>query len=823
MKIFSIELKISLLILVIVVAVLATGYLSYKNLSEIVYSIRKEARPDYKLIKIKEITSDLTEADNSVRLYSLTREPKYLKPYDKVINTIDKHVEELLNLQDGDTSQIANLKSMEELIGERLVVWDKILQLHSKPIEKEVFSDFYSSIEQKTADTVVKKKDNILKRFFKKKKEEIPPPSHSIAKTEVHQKVEELEKSLNDKAQQLAGIETQLLRRNNELGAQMQFLILQMEQKETESLFLRSMEAEQLARQTYKGLLIFCISAVVMLLMVLLVIINYSRKSSQTQQYLRKAKNEADTLVKAKELFTATVSHELRTPMNAIYGLAEQLLQQVLDPKLREQLTVIKRSSEHLNKVVSDILDFSKMEAGKLEIETIPFNPLRLFEDIYTLHKVIADQKHLCFKCTFDDNLPVQLLGDPTRLNQIILNLLNNAFKFTGRGEVSMDIHPAFPKPKSVLLTIKISDTGIGITPEKLPAIFDDYSQADQSTTRRYGGTGLGLSIVKKLVELMNGSISVQSVMHEGTTFTCTIPFELSEAIALPVETTRDIITVPEKIQNLSILIADDEEYNRMLLTTIFNKWKAKFRMVTNGKDAIVLAKDSFYHLILMDIRMPEMNGFEASEQILDFSPESKIVLLTAGITFEDMEKSKNIGISGVILKPFSEKELLTRIIDALGDDGIEIGKQYNLSTDIALENTEKFGQPTFDTETITSINYSEALNFEELSRLSGDDGHFMEEMLRLFIKATSEGVNNLDETYKAQNWKGLSDAAHKMAPPCKHLGVMDLYNNLKILEKTDFVSLPSEKLAAILDTIKKQVSAITFRIEQKIGSMQTS
>lgn len=267
MRIFGIEVKITLLVLVIVASIIATGYLSYKNLSLIVLSIHREARPDYKLIKIKEVAADLSEVDNSVRLYSLTREPKYLKPYDNIISTIDKKVEELLNLQGNDSSQLANIRAIEKLISERLIVWDQIMLLHARPLEKKVFSEFYNAMEKKAPDTTISidttlspRKTNILRRLFaKKEKERMKEKVYvkeeiKLGKEQVQAEVEKLEKTLKDVEIQKATTETQLLKKNNELGLKLQYLILQLEQKETEALYTKSIEAEDLANQTYKWL-----------------------------------------------------------------------------------------------------------------------------------------------------------------------------------------------------------------------------------------------------------------------------------------------------------------------------------------------------------------------------------------------------------------------------------------------------------------------------------------------------------------------------------------------------------------------------------------
>ncbi|NJK95831.1 MAG: response regulator [Bacteroidales bacterium] len=604
------------------------------------------------------------------------------------------------------------------------------------------------------------------RQLEKKEEDEVKVPEEvTLAKDEVQQEVAKLEKSLTDRSAQRAETESVLLKRNNDLTSRLQFLILKLEQRETESLLVKSLEAESLAQQTYRWLAIFCAAAVLFLILVLFTIINYNRKASESQRILHLAKMEAEKLVKAKELFTANVSHELRTPMNAIYGLTEQLMQQPMEPTLKEQLSVIKKSAEYLNKVVNDILDFSKIEAGKMSLENIPFSVRKILEEICMLNQVIADQKHLNFKCTYINPLPEYVMGDPTRLQQVILNLLNNAFKFTGQGEVTIEVSATYPNPSTALIEIAVSDTGIGIAPEKLSNIFDDYSQADQSTTRRYGGTGLGLSIIKRLVELMNGSISVKSIMQAGTTFTCSIPFSIANThVPLP-ENEFEVINIPDELKNISVLVADDEEYNRMLLSAIFKKWGIFFRCVSNGKEVVQYAREKQYDIILMDIQMPEINGYEASREILLHRPKSGIIALTAGNYTNEIEKFKLSGMKGLLLKPFSEKELINTMLETLNKNTVPHSTRIN--TSLIAENNDN-------------------INLDELYRVSGGDEKFAEEMLQLFLKSTSEGITKLKQFYEAKDWNSIADTAHKMAPPCRHLGAMNLYRNLKELEKQE-------------------------------------
>ncbi|HEX3006638.1 MAG TPA: ATP-binding protein, partial [Bacteroidales bacterium] len=533
-----------------------------------------------------------------------------------------------------------------------------------------------------------------------------------------------------------------------------------------------------------------------LLITVLLIILNYSRKSSQSQSALKQAKTEADNLVKAKELFTANVSHELRTPMNAIYGLTEQLLQQPMESKLTDQLRVILKSADYLNKVVNDILDFSKIQAGKLSIEQISFNLPEVFREVCALNQVIATQKKLDFRCNFSDNIPSYVIGDPTRLRQILLNLLNNAFKFTERGYVSISAETKTSDETSATISITIADTGIGIPSDKLDKIFDDYTQAEQSVSRKYGGTGLGLSIVKRLMDLMQGSIKVSSVEHQGTTFTCNIPFALSNVEEIHETDHAAAVVVPTELHGISVLVADDEEYNRMLLTTIFNKWNFKFRCVSNGQDAVQLMYDNYFDIVLMDIRMPGMNGFEATREILETLPNSRIIALSAGNSPDDIKRCKEAGMIDFLLKPFSERDLLSILVKTI--DGCALPPVKEVSpVNIPVENDE--------------------IRLEELYKVSAGDEHFIEEMLTLFLKTTHDGIEKLNLYYKESDWEGISNTAHKMASPCRHLGVMNLYRNLKELESMENNTADLSRAKTLIDSVQRQVSTITSQIEQRI------
>lgn len=786
MRRFAVEIKITLLVLLVVAAIVSAGYLSYKNLASIVTSIHNETRPDYTLLKLKEINASLNDVDNNVRLYALTHEDSYLGPYNTIISSIDKKIDDLTAIQGKDSSNLPLIREMSALIGEKLVIWDQILQLHYKTYEKEVFTLFYQTLEKKTSDSSNVKKSNIISRFFRKKKE------ITLGREEIKEEVSKLEKKLTDRNEQIATLEEELIQKNKALNIKLAAIISSMEDMEKLSFARKSREADALAQTTYQWLAGFIAGAVLLLLMVLFVLFRYTRKMYAYQRVLKQAKTEAEKLAKAKEMFIANVSHELRTPMNAIYGLTEQLIQQPIDHELKEQLGIIRKSSVYLNTIVNDVLDFSKIQAGKLMIESLPFDLAALLNEVYSLNKGLADQKKLSFSYTEEPNVPKILMGDPIRLKQILQNLISNAIKFTHTGEIVLEVKSTLSNSTKAEILFTIKDTGIGIAPEKLESIFEDFTQAGPDTSRVYGGTGLGLSIVKKLVELLEGTIDVKSEINKGSAFTCTLPFEISTETVLPQKAEPDFPETPSYFKNLIFLIADDEEYNRLILKTILDKWGISYKMVTNGQDAVKLAQEYSFDLILMDIRMPQLNGLEASQQIRSFARKAKIIAITAGFNQEDEKKYRAAGLTGYLIKPFSETELFKAVTFVLNTDPKE-RRQHETkvsSPPIDLHNLEKIG--------------------------NGDKG-FISEMIQIFTKTMDSGVKELSEQAQKENWQAVADAAHKMAPPCRHLGANQLLNNLKTIEKLCAETGSAPEIRKLISAILEESTIIKEYIEKEL------
>ncbi len=378
-------------------------------------------------------------------------------------------------------------------------------------------------------------------------------------------------------------------------------------------------------------------------------------------------KKRAEENEKVKEQFLSKMSYEIRTPMNSVMGMADILINNKHYPEQDKYLDAVKQSSENLLVIINDILDFSKLESGKLELERAEFVLEEEVNNVCEILQFKAEEKHLSLACELDQTLPKVLIGDKARLNQILINLVGNAIKFTDKGIIKITAKPIEKVNNSTRVLFEVIDEGIGIPENKLEKIFESFTQAESDTSLHYGGTGLGLSISKHLIQLQNGSISVKSEVGKGSTFIFELPFDIGKEIK---EKTSQNKTA-DKLSGISILIAEDNEFNAMVAKDELKSLikSVKIRIVENGEKALEYINKYDFDLILMDIEMPVMNGCEASLKIRKMqSSKSKIPILamTANVAQEDIEKCYSHGINDVITKPYNTDELFTKIIGLL-------------------------------------------------------------------------------------------------------------------------------------------------------------
>ena len=469
----------------------------------------------------------------------------------------------------------------------------------------------------------------------------------------------------------------------------------------------------------------------------------------------------AETAVKAKQQFLSNMSHEIRTPMNAIIGFTKVLLKTDTSTKQKEYLQAIKLSGDALIVLINDILDLAKVDAGKMVFEHTPFKMAMSIAAMLHLFEPKIREKNLELVKEYDTKIPEVLVGDPVRLHQIILNLVSNAVKFTNQGKITVSVQLVKEDDTKVAIEFMIKDTGIGIAHNKMEKIFDNFQQASSGTSRLYGGTGLGLAIVKQLVEAQEGTINVISKINEGSTFSFVLDFRKTKA---NVDLDNAFIELDSDIKDIKVLVVEDIALNQLLMRTLLDEFGFHCEVAANGKIAVEKLQYNTYDVILMDLQMPEMNGFEATDYIRnEMKSTIPIIALTADVTTVDLTKCKEVGMNDYIAKPVDEKLLYSKIVGEY--------KKANLLNGNNGHNGNGVEHVEAKVLKYTDLHYL-------ISRTKANPVLMME-MISLYLEQTPPLISVMKKSWKNKDWSTLYAAVHKIIPSFAIMGINVDYENM--------------------------------------------
>ncbi|WP_224999554.1 response regulator [Cesiribacter sp. SM1] len=854
----STKVKVFLAFGLLTIGLVVALYFAITSFRQISQSVETLAKPNSMPVHLSQLLTSLSDSESHLRAYSLTQDNTYLKAYEENTADVYKQLNSLKKANQDERWQ-RRLDTLTTLINKKVEGLNSFTVLKTQ-LDRPVFTDKALKRLQDQANDPVSV-NTTLKKIEREVKRDLPPPPkvrmEKVEKKGILNKIfardkkapvvtmgdsslvtttkevsvdtivlaqpmadslingmrkmlREIQREETSNRRQLSKQELELLAFDQVVMEQIRRIIHLMEQEETAISNNRIRKAQHMVDEA--SLIIFLISCtglVTSFVFVALVIRDISRSNFLKAQ-LEKARRKEEQLRQVKEQFLANMSHEIRTPLNAIVGFSEQLRQQALPAQQRKQVEAIRFSSDFLLSTVNDILDMSKIEAGQISFEKIDFDLLQILQQTTQLINGRATEKGLVFKPDLP-LAPAYIKGDPFRLQQILYNLLGNAVKFTDSGAVKLKCRVRDNGFGKYLVDITVSDSGIGIAAEKLKQIFESFTQADPSITRRYGGSGLGLAITKRLIDLQGGEISVRSREGRGTVFYITIPYPKGR----PVEEQAPLISKPESIpatwQNMQVLVVDDDPLNVLLLNTILQKWHIPTEIANSGQEALNKLGARRYDLVLTDMNMPGMSGLQLLEKVRQLTGNNSqipVVAVTANAMKTDLARYLELGMTAYLLKPFQESELLQLLAtiwkDAAPAPPAEAGKK--VSTKVQAPAPASVQQSGY--------------SIEIYQKYSGGDPDALKLMLCTFLENTNEYLPLMEQYCQQQNWGQLKELAHKMFPSVKQFKAEKA---AKLLRRMELEEAPAEVRTAWVAEFRTEALQIMSFVQAELQETAAS
>lgn len=863
-KTWGLQSKILILFLIALGSVLTAAYFVRENERILRSTLINMSKPEERLTLLHDILTIIPEAENNLRFYALTDSKEHYDDYEFLIDSIESNIRRLTNNNQNDYSTKTQLDSITQLLEHRKQIIAAYIKIkkdrESYDFSKIAFNTVRNTApdsllrEKKTSTTIITVYDtlasdsastpakedkgglfNKIKKVFSKKE----PDETAKPETQTNGPIVRSTTRIQTDTAKISPVDTVKMKNLQKELSKIKQLDLRsynnLREKELNMLHNSSLIIDQITdifrklersiilendKNSFKArlnasqslLIIGVVSLVSLLLIMLLIILILIsiRKSNKYRKELILANIQANELARVKEEFLANMSHEMRTPLNAIIGFTDLLIDTHLGQEQSKYLNAVRQSSRHLLDTVNDILDLSKLVAGKFQIERQFFNFGEVMREAMTPFELQANEKGLEFISYCSEDTDLTFVGDPLRLRQILYNLLSNAVKFTNYGTIT--VRCIIKKVDSAaLVTISIEDTGIGIPKDKQETIFEDFQQVETSSARSYGGSGLGLAISRRLARLHHGDIKVESSPGEGSTFTLQMKYQISTESHADLETKGSEV-IREELKNRNLLVIDDDTFSIMLSRIIGEKYEMNVQVAQDGYKAIDLIENNDYELIMTDLQMPEVTGRDIIKFIRNH-PDPKIsglpVLAFTANKIERYDKKLLAeGFNEVVQKPFLEEELIERIYFYFSKNRYEAEGEFG---EMILKTTPSHEKHSSAKVHHLSVEYS----LDQVKLFSG--GHIDQEVqiIESFIHSATVSLKEMKQALKIQNYADIKNIAHRSLTAYQLLKVNDCVSILDKLDKLNFNDVDAGYLGNLLDELDRK-NGILFRCLKK-------
>lgn len=832
----SLKSKIALGYLFIFVASFLAVLFLYKGIQKLHEVDQKYTIPNEKLHTINRIITLIYDAENKTRSYFLLRNKNYFKEYAYVLDSIGNNIDSLKKICRDNPEEISKLNMIMSLLDQKKDVVKQLSELKSNRRRdkmydralEEVYIQAYELsklpriVQEKiiiTRDSLLSEpeKRTLLQRIFSREKPQNNKPrtvvENSTKSDTVLQEGISTDSVVNTLQRALLNLklredylrdlsqnsEIKLLYNDQVLLDKIREIATLLESDEIVRINQALGKSSGILQEASDGAFLLILLSVIIIIVFLILTFNDIKAAKRHQLALQTAKQQTEELMKLKEQFLANMSHEIRTPLSTIIGFTEQLLKTGLNSQQKLFASTIDKASDHLLDVVNDILDLSKIEAGKFLLEKEPFNLFEVIKescDSFSLH---AKEKNLTLQYKIDPDLNRELSGDPFRIRQVLINIISNAIKFTDKGEIDVTAKIMSHNEKYMTARISITDTGIGIAPDKQKAIFEDFSQADTGISRKYGGTGLGLSISRRIIILHGGTINVESTPGKGSTFSIILPLEIPQkklAVMAPLQA-ENIPTVPKKnsLKGKKILVVEDDEVTLMLINSLLKDTEAKAEAMTDSSKALQTARKNQFDLIITDINMPQVSGIEFIRAIRSESdPDiSRVPVIAMTAYVSDSRKLLEDGFTDYLTKPFKENAFYNKV-------------------SFVLNHATAHGS---DFPNVTEKTWNYSLN--EVYQFTGDDHDALRLVVSTFVEKSMAALKEMKEHAKKNELENISFLAHRLLPTFRQFGILEIVPLLEKLERYKELNLPREQLLKITSEIIPAAEKVVKQIESEV------